>query len=444
MYTGIESTIAALLSLEQGPIFLPNSLFYREKTPALLGYFKLIRIFPLLMDNNNLTIYLKNKKDTFVRRFHPWIFSGAIKRKEGTAVDGAIAKVYSHQGEFLAQGHYHEGSIAIKIFSFEETELNTAFWTNKLQRAFDLRAKVGLTEGERVSYRLVHGEGDGLPGLIIDVYHQTVVLQAHTIGMHQLRETLVEALRNVLGARITGIYDKSKNSLPKNYAQDKENGYLWGTALEQDVIIENGCQFEVNWQTGQKTGFFLDQRDNRKLLQRFCAGKRVLNAFCYSGGFSVYALKAGAASVDSVDASARAIELVDKNVLLNDLDPNKHQSYKADVMKFLKEQEAPYDVMVLDPPAYAKTVAKRHKAVQAYKRLNAEGLKLVSKGGILLTFSCSQVVDNPLFYHTITAAAIEAGRQVRVLHRLTQPADHPVNIFHPEGNYLKGLVLYVE
>lgn len=396
------------------------------------------------MDNKNLTIYLKNKKDTFVRRFHPWIFSGAIQRKEGDAVDGAIAKVYSKQGDFLAQGHYHEGSIAIKIFSFEEVELDAAFWRGKLQRAFDLRQKVGLTEGERPSYRLVHGEGDGLPGLIIDVYHKTVVLQAHTIGMHLLRDTLVEALKSVLGTRIEAIYDKSQNSLPKNYAQGRENGYLWGEALEQDVIVENGCQFEVNWQTGQKTGFFLDQRDNRNLLRRYCEGKTVLNAFCYSGGFSVYALQAGATMVHSVDSSAKAIDLVDQNVLLNNLDIDKHKSYKADVMQFLKEQETPYDVMVLDPPAYAKTVAKRHKAVQAYKRLNIEGLKLVAKGGILLTFSCSQVVDNALFYNTITAAAIEAGRQVRVLHRLTQPADHPVNIFHPEGNYLKGLVLYVE
>lgn len=396
------------------------------------------------MDNNILTIFLKKKKDTFVRRYHPWIFSGAISRKEGRAVDGAVAKVYSHQGDFLAQGHYHEGSIAIKIFSFEEQDLNLDFWTNKLQKAFDLRAKVGLTEGERVAYRLVHGEGDGLPGLIIDVYHQTVVFQAHTIGMHQLRETLVEALKNVLGKRIVAIYDKSKNSLPKNYAQDKENGYLWGQVCEQDIIIENDCRFEVNWQTGQKTGFFLDQRDNRKLLQRFCKGKRVLNAFCYSGGFSIYALKGGASVVHSVDASAKAIELVEKNLMLNALEVNSHTSYKADVMTFLKEQETTYDVMVLDPPAYAKTVAKRHKAVQAYKRLNVEGLKLLAKGGILFTFSCSQVVDNSLFYHTITAAAIEAGRKVRVLHRLTQPADHPVNIFHPEGNYLKGLVLYVE
>ena len=396
------------------------------------------------MDNSNLTIHLKNKKDTFVRRFHPWIFSGAIKRKEGKAVDGAIAKVYSNQGEFLAQGHYHEGSIAIKIFSFEEEELGLDFWAAKLQRAFALRQKVGLTDAPRAAYRLVHGEGDGLPGLIIDVYHETVVLQAHTIGMHLLRDTLVEALKQVLGTRIVAIYDKSQNSLPKNYAQGRENGYLWGEAREQDVIVENGCEFQVNWQTGQKTGFFLDQRDNRNLLRRYCEGKRVLNAFCYSGGFSVYALQAGASLVHSVDASAKAIDLVDQNVLLNNLNPEQHQSYKADVMKFLKEQETPYDVMVLDPPAYAKTVAKRHKAVQAYKRLNVEGLKLVAKGGILLTFSCSQVVDNALFYNTITAAAIEAGRQVRVLHRLTQPADHPVNIFHPEGNYLKGLVLYVE
>ncbi|BDS11342.1 class I SAM-dependent rRNA methyltransferase [Aureispira anguillae] len=391
-----------------------------------------------------IKIHLKNKKDTFVRRFHPWIFSGAIARKEGKIEDGGIAEVYSHQGDFLAMGHYHEGSIAVKIFSFEQVNPNADFWYQKLQGAFDMRQKLGLVDLELTAFRLVHGEGDGLPGLIIDVYNNTIVLQAHTIGMHQSRMLICEGLQRVFGTRITAIYDKSKNSLPKHYAQTMENGCLWGTEKVADVILENGCKFEVNWQTGQKTGFFLDQRDNRNLLRKFSKGKRLLNAFCYSGGFSVYALQAGAAEVHSVDASAKAIELVDKNVLLNGFDGANHQSYKADVLQFLKDQDTPYDVMVLDPPAYAKTVSKRHKAVQAYKRLNIEGLKLVKKGGVLFTFSCSQVVDNQLFYNTITAAAIEAKRKVRVLHRLTQPADHPVNIFHPEGNYLKGLVLYVE
>lgn len=391
-----------------------------------------------------IKIYLKNKKDTFVRRFHPWIFSGAIARKEGKATDGCVAEVYSHQGDFLAIGHYHEGSIAVKIFSFEKVEVNAAFWQNKIQSAFDLRQKLGLTTIELGAFRLVHGEGDGLPGLIIDVYNDTVVFQAHTVGMHQARMLICEGIKAVFANKITAIYDKSKNALPKDYAQSMENDYLWGSPKASDVIIENGCRFEINWETGQKTGFFLDQRNNRNLLRQFSAGKRVLNAFCYSGGFSVYALQAGASEVHSVDASAKAIELVDKNIILNGFEASNHQSYKADVLQFLKEQEEPYDVMVLDPPAYAKTVSKRHKAVQAYKRLNIEGLKLVKKGGILFTFSCSQVVDNPLFYNTITAAAIEAKRNVRVLHRLTQPADHPVNIFHPEGNYLKGLVLYVE
>ena len=396
------------------------------------------------MDTAPLTIYLKPKKDTFVRRFHPWIFSGAIARREGTAVDGTIAVVRSHKGEFLAQGHYHEGSIAVKIFSFEPVEVNVDFWLGKLQRALAVRQQAGLTQVPKGAFRLVHGEGDGLPGLIIDVYDQTAVLQAHTIGMHQARQAITEALRQLWPERLLGIYDKSHKSLPKTYAQGMEDGPLWGTALEVGEVVENGCQFRINWQTGQKTGFFLDQRENRALLQRYCAGKRLLNAFCYSGGFSIYALKAGAREVDSVDASAKAMDLVEQNLALNGLADAPHQGYTMDVLAFLKQTTTPYEVMVLDPPAYAKTVNKRHRAVQAYKRLNVAGMKSLEKGGILFTFSCSQVVDNALFYNTITAAAIEARRQVRVLHRLTQPPDHPVNVFHPEGNYLKGLVLYVE
>lgn len=391
-----------------------------------------------------LKVYLKPKKDTFVRRFHPWIFSGAIARREGKSTDGCQVEVYSDKGEFLAQGHYYKGSIAVKIFSFEPVTVNEAFWYKKLQCAWQVRQQVGLIDAAQGAFRLVHGEGDGLPGLIIDVYDRTAVLQAHTIGMHQARHELVAALRRLLPERLTSIYDKSQKSLPTTYAQGVEDGPLWGTALDQGMIIENNCAFQINWQTGQKTGFFLDQRDNRNLLRRYCQDKRVLNAFCYSGGFSIYALQAGARHVDSVDASAKAMELVEQNLVLNKLDLERHQGYKMDVLQFLKQQESPYEVMVLDPPAYAKTVNKRHRAVQAYKRLNVEGMKRLKKGGILFTFSCSQVVDNALFYNTITAAAIEARRQVRVLHRLTQPPDHPVNVFHPEGNYLKGLVLYVE
>lgn len=396
------------------------------------------------MDTTALTIYLKSKKDTFVRRFHPWIFSGAIARMEGDASDGCLAEVRSHKGDFLAQGHYHEGSIAIKILSFEPVKVNEEFWFQKLSSALAVRQLVGLTNVPQGAFRLVHGEGDGLPGLIVDVYDQTAVLQAHTIGMHLARHQIAAALQRLLPERLTSIYDKSRNSLPKTYAKEVQDGYLAGVSLEQGVLMENGCAFQINWQTGQKTGFFLDQRDNRALLERYCAGKRVLNAFCYSGGFSMYALRAGASSVDSVDASAKAMALVEQNLALNNLDTERHRGFTMDVLQFLKEQEAPYDVMVLDPPAYAKTVSKRHRAVQAYKRLNVEGMKRLKKGSILFTFSCSQVVDNALFYNTITAAAIEARRQVRVLHRLTQPPDHPVNVFHPEGNYLKGLVLYVE
>lgn len=396
------------------------------------------------MEKNVAKIYLKPKKDGAVRRFHPWIFSGAIAKKEGHCSDGKIVEVYSHKKDFLAMGHYHDGSIAVKIFSFKKVNPDANFWLEKLTKAHNMRAALGMM-GAELAYRLVHGEGDGLPGLIIDVYDKTVVIQAHTIGMHLIRMELVEALKKLYGASIIAIYDKSKNTLPKDYAQNVENAYLWGDLDGSTcAIVENGCKFQVNWGTGQKTGFFLDQRDNRELLRRYSKDKRVLNAFCYSGGFSIYALQAGAKEVHSVDASAKAIELVEENVVLNGFADAAHKSYKADVLQFLKEQNEPYDVMVLDPPAYAKTVSKRHRAIQAYKRLNIEGLKLVKKGGILLTFSCSQVVTSDLFYNTITAAAIEAKRTVRVLHRLTQPADHPVNIFHPEGNYLKGLVLYVE
>ncbi|MCH2023668.1 MAG: class I SAM-dependent rRNA methyltransferase [Saprospiraceae bacterium] len=398
------------------------------------------------MENNYSKIYLKHKKDNFVRRFHPWIFSGAIAKTDGYLDDGSIVEVYSNKDEFLAIGHYHRGSIAVKIFSYEKVIPDAEFWFNKLHKAFLIRQKLGFTKkGKSLAYRLVHGEGDGLPGLIIDVYERTIVIQAHSIGMYLSKGLITEALKKIYTNQIDIIYDKSKNSLPKDYAENIQNSYLWGTPKSSECIIdENSCQFYVNWDSGQKTGFFLDQRDNRFLLKRFSEGKRVLNAFCYSGGFSVYALKAGAAEVHSVDSSAKAIEMVEKNILLNGLENLNHKSFKADVMKFLKEQDHSYDLMILDPPAFAKTVSKRHKAVQAYKRLNIEGLKLVAKGGVLFTFSCSQVVDNQLFYNTVTAAAIEAKRKVRVLYRLTQPADHPVNIFHPEGNYLKGLVLYVE
>ncbi len=394
------------------------------------------------MANKFAKINLKPKKEFPVLRFHPWIFSGAIASKMGVAKDGDIVKVYSSKGDFLAMGHYYEGSIAVKIFAFEEVEPNRDFWQQKLQKAFDIRQKLNIDSN---AYRLVHGEGDGLPGLIIDVYDKVAVVQFHAIGMYKVRHFIKDALIHVLGENLQAIYNKSGTTLPKLFAKETEDGYLWRD-WEDDraVIVENNCQFQINWKTGQKTGFFLDQKNNRALLSQFAKGKKVLNAFCYSGGFSIYALLAGAKEVHSIDASAKAIDLLEENLKLNNLEGSKHTSYVADVMKQFKESDEKYEVMVLDPPAYAKTAAKRHNAVQAYKRLNIAGMEHLEKGSVLFTFSCSQVVDNQLFYNTIMAASIEAKRTVRVLYRLTQPADHPVNIFHPEGNYLKGLVLYVE
>ncbi len=397
------------------------------------------------------SIYLKSKKEIPVLRFHPWVFSGAIKSKEGNPKDGDIVKVYDNRKNFLAVGHYYEGSIAVKLFAFEDIIPDGDFWKQKIAAAFAIRQQMNLTDNKEEgtnAYRLIHGEGDGLPGLIVDVYNQVVVVQFHAVGMYKVSHLIKDALIQVLGDRIVAIYNKSSTTLPSNFAKTTENGYLWRSFEGNSAaIVENGNKFQINWETGQKTGFFLDQRNNRALLQQFSKDKKVLNAFCYSGGFSVYALLAGAKEVHSVDASAKAIDLLEENLALNELQESNHKSYVGDVMKFLKEQEGEneqYDVIVLDPPAYAKTASKRHNAIQAYKRLNIAGLEHLKSGGVLFTFSCSQVVDNQLFYNTITAAAIEAKRKVRVLHRLTQPADHPVNIFHPEGNYLKGLVLYVE
>lgn len=388
-------------------------------------------------------ITLKDKKDAAVRRFHPWVFSGAVANKETPISDGELVEVYSRQGDYLATGHYHDGSICVRIFSFEKTNADLDFWNKKLRNAYQFRERLGLTQNPQTNcYRLVHAEGDGLPGLIIDIYNKTAVIQCHSIGMHLEREKMAKALLKIYGNRLEAIYDKSQETLPEQYAKTVTNTYLFGESVHK-IATENEHSFLVDWETGQKTGFFLDQRDNRQLLGAYVAGKIVLNAFCYTGGFSVYALKAGASFVDSVDISQKAIELTDQNVALNGYTEH-HQSYTQDVLKFLQQAEKEYDIMVVDPPAFAKSFAKRHNAVQGYKRLNALALKKIKKGGILFTFSCSQVVDRQLFYDTIVAAAIEAGRQVRVMHQLSQPADHPVSLFHPEGSYLKGLVLFAE
>lgn len=395
-------------------------------------------------------IYLQAGKDQAVQRFHPWVFSGAIARKEGTLADGDGVDVFTNKDTYLGTGHFHTGSIAVRMFSFaslqpEPVRPDVAYWTQKLTAIRAVRRAV--IPAQTNAYRLVHGEGDGCSGLIIDYYNGVAVVQAHSIGMHRERHLIADALRAVFSDELTAVYDKSTETLPDVYSKTFTNGYLYGQTSVPHAVQENGHTFLIDWITGQKTGFFLDQRDNRALLARYAAGKKVLNAFCYSGGFSVYALAAGASLVHSVDVSQKAIDLTNRNVAVNgdtDTDEHRHEAYAQDVMTYLKAHDHQYDVMVLDPPAFAKSFSARHRAVQGYKWLNAEGLRRLAKGGILFTFSCSQVVDRELFYNTIVAAAIEAGRQVRVLHQLTQPADHPVNLFHPEGGYLKGLVLWVE
>ncbi len=398
-------------------------------------------------------IILKPKKDAAVRRFHPWVFSGAIAKTDESIADGEIVEVYSAGNEYLATGHYQSGaSISVRLFAFEKTDGDQAFWTQKIRNAYQYREKLGLTDSTTTNcYRLIHAEGDGMPGLIIDIYHKTAVLQCHSVGMHLQKDKLAQALVEVYGSNLNAMYDKSADTLPANYAATVQNGYLHSSnqlfdtsTIQPPIVLENGHRFQIDWEGGQKTGFFLDQRENRALLAQYASGKTVLNTFCYTGGFSVYALKAGATFVDSVDVSAKAMELTDQNVALNAPDPALHRSHTQDVLKFLQQTENEYEVMIVDPPAFAKSLAKRHNAVQGYKRLNALAMQKVKKEGILFTFSCSQVVDSQLFYDTIVAAALEAGRTARVMHHLSQPADHPVSLYHPEGAYLKGLVLYIE
>ncbi len=389
-------------------------------------------------------IFLKSKKAASVRRYHPWVFSGAIERMEAPVQDGEIVEVYDQKGTYLATGHFQEGSIMVRLFSFEKTTADQAFWNDKIADALTYRKLLGLTDRRDTNcFRLVHAEGDGLPGLIIDVYDQTAVVQCHSIGMHHNKMEIATALKNALGEQLTAVYDKSRDSLPSNYSSQVDNGYLLGKE-SRGIVREYGHQFSIDWKQGQKTGFFLDQRENRQLVKKYAHGKAVLNTFAYSGGFSIYALAAGARQVDSVDVSQAAIDLIEKNMALNAYEKKAHRSHKADVLSFLKNIGSDqYDMIILDPPAFAKNVKKRHNAVQGYKRLNATALKKIGSGGMLWTFSCSQVVDKTLFYNTIVAAAHEAGKRIKVMHRLSQPADHPVSLFHPEGEYLKGLVLYI-
>lgn len=389
-------------------------------------------------------IVLRSGKDQSLRRFHPWVFSGAIKKSYGPLQDGDIVEVYSNQEEYLGTGHYQDGSIAVRIFSFEQVTPGPEFWAEKIRRAWNYREKTGLTtQADTNVFRLLYAEGDGLPGLIVDFYHGVAVLQAHSIGMYRMRNEITAAMKQVLGDRLKAVYDKSSETLPSRESAGMQNSYLLGDNGSGTEVLENGHRFMIDWETGQKTGFFIDQRENRALLARYSKGKSVLNTFCYTGGFSVYAGKAGATEVHSVDSSKKAIDLTDKNMELNGLS-GIHQSFAIDTFDFLKDKDNRYDVIVLDPPAFAKHHNVKHNAVMGYKRLNAEAMMKIKPGGILFTFSCSQVVERNLFFNTVMSAAIVAKRQVRVLHHLTQPPDHPVNIFHPEGEYLKGLVVYVE
>jgi 23S rRNA (cytosine1962-C5)-methyltransferase len=393
------------------------------------------------------TIVLNKDKDKSLERKHPWVFSGAINRiisDSGEApVEGELVEVVNAKNKFLALGYFSDATIAVRVISFEPTVINQKFWTKKVQSAFNARESLGLTDNPSTNmYRLMHAEGDGVPGLIIDFYNGTAVIQAHTISIYNNINFIVEALKNVYGEKLNAIYNKSAESLAKQTDLKVENEYLYQNGEVNLIGTEYDCDFNLDWINGQKTGFFLDQRENRKLTGEFSKNKKVLNTFCYSGGFSISALKAGAKEVHSVDSSQKAIDLTDANVALNKL--KKHKSFTSDTLDYLKDNTIDYDVIILDPPAYAKNQKAKHNAIQGYKRLNAMALKQIKPGGILFTFSCSQAVNRKLFYDTITAAAIEVGRNVRVLHHLSQPADHPVNIYHPEGEYLKGLVLYVE
>lgn len=390
------------------------------------------------------SILLKSGKEKSVFRFHPWIFSGAIAKTEGTLQEGDIVKVYSADRQFLAIGHYQIGSIAVRILSFEDTVIDHNFWRTRITEAYRKRRSLGLTDSQTNNvYRLIHGEGDNLPGLVVDIYANVAVTQFHSVGMYLERENIAKAIVEVLGDQITAIYDKSESTLPFKAAIEPKNGYLYGQA-KSFIALENGLKFNVDWLEGQKTGFFIDQRENRSLLEKYARDKSVLNMFCYTGGFSFYAMRGGAHSVHSVDVSARAIELARQNVELNFPGDPRHEAFAEEAFRFLEHSYDKYDLIILDPPAFAKHQNVLNNAIQGYKKLNRKGIEVIKPGGIIFTFSCSQVMTKELFRQTVFTAAANTGRKVSILHQLTQPADHPINIYHPEGEYLKGLVLYVE
>lgn len=393
---------------------------------------------------NYCQVFLKPKKEESLLRFHPWVFSGAIQRMDGKPEEGDLVEVYGANGQFLAVGHYQIGSIAVRVLSFRQRKIDAAFWEERIRIAYELRCALGLVDTPtNNTFRLIHGEGDSLPGLVIDVYAHTAVMQAHSVGMHYARHEIAQALQKVMGPKLENIYYKSETTLPFKADLDNESGYLLGNEAE-DIAMENGLKFCVDWQKGQKTGFFVDQRENRSLLERYSKGRSVLNMFCYTGGFSFYAMRGGAKLVHSVDSSAKAISLTNRNVELNFPNDPRHQAFAEDAFKYLERMGSNYDLIILDPPAFAKHKNVLRNALQGYRKLNAIAFEKIKPGGILFTFSCSQVVSKDNFRLAVFSAAAQSKRNVRILHQLTQPADHPVNIYHPEGEYLKGLVLYVE
>lgn len=400
-------------------------------------------------------VYLKRGKDESLRRFHPWIFSGAIHHFDSQPEEGEVVEVYAlrnnaeHTGtdldyEYIATGHYQIGSIMVRVLTFDNEPIDRAFYERRIASAYDVRKSIGVADRhDNDTYRLVHGEGDNLSGLIIDIYGKTAVMQAHSVGMHTDRYTIAQALKNVLNDKIENIFYKSETTLPYKAELGQENGFLLGGSAD-DIAIENGLKFHVDWLKGQKTGFFVDQRNNRSLLEHYAKGRSVLNMFCYTGGFSFYAMRGGAKVVHSVDSSQKAIDLTNANVQLNFPGDNRHQAFAEDAFKYLDRMDDMYDLIILDPPAFAKHKDALRNALKGYSRLNQKALEKIHSGGILFTFSCSQIVTKDNFRTAVFTAAAQAGRKVRILHQLHQPADHPINIYHPEGEYLKGLVLYVE
>lgn len=389
-------------------------------------------------------VYLKKGKEDSMKRFHPWVFSGALHHLDEDIREGETVNVVSAGGEYIGRGHFQIGSIAVRILTFGDEEIDDGFWYDRLKVALEVRKSIGIADNpQNNTYRLVHGEGDNLPGLVIDCYGKTAVVQAHSVGMHECRMAVARQLVRVMDSRIENVYYKSETTLPYKADLGQENGFIFGNT-DENIALENGLKFHVDWLRGQKTGFFVDQRENRSLLESYSKDRSVLNMFCYTGGFSFYAMRGGARLVHSVDSSAKAIELTTSNVNLNFPGDKRHEAFCDDAFKFLDRADDRYDLIILDPPAFAKHRGALHNALKGYTRLNVKAFEKIRPGGILFTFSCSQVVTKDNFRNAVFTAAAQSGRKVRILHQLHQPADHPINIYHPEGEYLKGLVLYVE